>query len=59
MSGVVLFNGVPVMVIVEEPTGVAAVVLIVRTVDQFGLQNGGTKLAVAPAGKPEALKVTG
>ena len=59
MRLVVLLSGEPVMVIVEEPTGVVALVLIVKTLEQLGLQDVEAKLAVAPVGSPEALKVTG
>jgi hypothetical protein len=55
---VVLFKGVPVTVIVELPTGVVALVAIVSVLVQVGLHGLVVKLAVAPAGKPEAASVT-
>ena len=47
-----------VTVIVELPTGVAAVVPTVRTVEQEGLQEGEEKDAVAPVGSPETENET-
>ena len=41
------------------PTGVALVVDIVRMLAQVGLHGSLVKLAVAPAGNPEALRLTG
>ena len=58
MSVVVFASGLPVMVIVEEPTGVELVVVIVSVLVQVGLQLGLEKLALAPAGKPLAARLT-
>jgi len=49
---------VAVTVTVELPAGVAPLALIVRVEEQAGLQEGVEKEAVAPAGKPEAEKLT-
>jgi len=46
------------MVSVELPAGVELVVDIVRVEDPEPLTDAGLKLAVAPAGKPLAAKVT-
>src|SRR5205085_1429208 len=48
----------PVTVIVEEPVGVDAVVASARVVVQVGVHAVGEKVAVAPAGSPEAEKST-
>ena len=49
---------VPVMISVELPAGVELVVETVRVEDPEPLTDVGLKLAVAPAGKPLAAKVT-
>ena len=49
---------VAVTVMVELPAGVEPVVLMVRVEEQFGLQEGEEKEAVAPEGKPEAENET-
>ena len=54
-----LASGEPVMVMVEVPAGVLALVLMVRVLEQVGLQGLLVKVAVAPAGRPEAARVTG
>ena len=46
-----------VTVIVELPRGVEAGVVIVRVVEQLGLQETGEKEAVAPVGNPVAEKL--
>ena len=48
----------PVTVIVEDPAGVVAVVARVTVEGHAGLHDAGEKTAVAPAGKPDAEKVT-
>ena len=53
-----MLKGVPVIVIVELPTGVLVLVLMVSVLVQVGLQLGLEKLAVAPAGRPLALRLT-
>ena len=60
MNIVVLLKGVPVTVIGKVPVGVAPVVAIVSVFEQVGLQEagGGENVAVAPAGSPEAAKLT-
>ena len=58
VSVVVLLNGLPVTVIVELPTGVVAAVAMVSVLVHVGLQEGAEKLAVAPLGRPEALRLT-
>jgi hypothetical protein len=49
---------VAVTVIVEVPAGVELVVLTVRMEEQVGLQEADEKEAVAPVGRPEAVKMT-
>src|SRR5947199_6451427 len=49
---------VPVTVMVEGPAGVDAVVVSVRVVAQVGVHAVGEKVALAPAGSPEAVKDT-
>lgn len=48
----------PVMVIVEDAIGVELVVVMVRVEEPELLIEAGLKLAVAPAGKPPALRAT-
>ena len=50
---------VPVTVIVDDPVGVEVEVVRVNVDEHVGLQDPGENEAVAPAGKPEAEKVTG
>src|SRR2546430_16338093 len=49
----------PVTVMMEEPVGVDAVVVMVRVVTQVGVHAVGEHVALAPAGSPEAEKATG
>ena len=49
---------VAVTMIVEIPAGVELVVLTVRMEEQVGLQEADEKEAVAPVGRPEAVKMT-
>ena len=49
---------VPVTVIVEDPAGVEADVVMVSVDEQVGLHDADEKEAVAPAGRPDAEKVT-
>src|SRR5437867_6765269 len=49
----------PVTVMVAGPVGVLAAVVRVRVVEHVGVQEGAEKEALAPAGSPEAEKVTG
>ena len=49
---------VPVTTTVYVPTGVEAVVAMVMVEEQVGLQEVGTNEAVAPVGRPEAVKET-
>ena len=49
---------VPVTVMLEEPGGVEGVVDRVSVVVQVGLHDAGEKVAVAPRGRPEAVKET-
>src|SRR5262245_29524081 len=51
-------RGVPVTVIGNEPGGVKAPVAMVSVLVQVGVQAVGTKVAVAPVGRPEATQVT-
>jgi hypothetical protein len=46
---------VPVTVTVKVPTGVAAVVVSVNITAHVGVHEGAEKLAVIPAGSPDAL----
>jgi hypothetical protein len=55
---VLLPKGLPVTVIGKLPLGVEALVEIVSALEQVGLQALFVKLALAPDGKPETLKVT-
>ena len=48
-----------VTVIVDIPAGVDALVLMLRVVEQDGLQEAADSEAIVPAGKPEILKETG
>ena len=48
----------PVTVSVKVPVGVAASVVMVSVVVQVGLHDVGEKVAVAPAGRPDAVKET-
>ena len=50
---------VPVTVIVDDPAGVEVEVVRVNVDEHVGLQDPGENEAVAPAGKPDAEKVTG
>ena len=54
----VFASGLPVSVMVELPTGVELVVVIVSVLVQVGLQLGLEKLAVAPVGRPLAVRLT-
>ena len=45
-------------IIVDDPPGVELVVLIVNVEEQVALQLAGEKEGVAPAGNPEAEKLT-
>ena len=47
-----------VTVTVELPAGVELLVLTVRMEEQVGLQEADEKEAVAPVGRPEAVKMT-
>ena len=60
VKAVVLVTPPPVDVTVTRklPAGVDPAVMIVSTVEQAGVQDAEEKLAVAPDGSPEALKVT-
>jgi hypothetical protein len=60
VNAVVFVTPPPVAVteIGKLPGGVEAVVLMLKTVEQLGLQEGNEKDVVAPAGTPEALKET-
>ena len=55
---VVLPKGDPVTVIGKVPVGVAPVVAIVSMLEQVGLQEPRENVGVAPAGSPEAAKLT-
>ena len=48
----------PVTVIIEDPVGVDADVVMVSVDEQVGLHDADEKEAVAPAGRPVAEKVT-
>ena len=48
----------PVTVIVDDPVGVDAAVVTVNVDEHVGLHDPGENEAVAPAGKPDAEKVT-
>jgi hypothetical protein len=52
-------RGVPVTVTGKLPAGVEAAVVTVSVLEQLGVQLPGAKEAVAPAGRPEAEKLTG
>ena len=58
MRVVVRPSGLPVTVMGKVPAGVAAVVVMVRTVEHVGLQAPTENPAVAPLGSPEAEKDT-
>ena len=49
---------VPVMVIVYVPAGVVEAVEIVSADVKLGVPDGGVKVAVAPVGRPEAVRLT-
>jgi hypothetical protein len=49
---------IPKMVIVESPSGVPAVVVIVSVDEPWPVMVDGEKLTVVPAGAPLALRVT-
>ena len=55
---VLLLRGLPATVSGKLPVGVEALVEIVSVLEQVGLQGLFVKLAPAPDGKPEALRVT-
>jgi len=55
---VVLARGDPVTVIGKVPVGVVPIVAIVSMLMQVGLQEARENVAVAPAGSPEAAKLT-
>jgi hypothetical protein len=55
---VVFPSGLPVTVIVYVPVGVEALVAMVSVLEQVGVQGLLLKLAVAPGGRPEALRLT-
>ena len=54
----VFAKGLPVTVIVELPTGVVALVVMVSVLVQVGLHELTEKLAVAPVGSPLAVRLT-
>ena len=59
VSVVVFASGLPVTVIVELPTGVVALVAMVRVLVQVGEHGLFVNVAVAPIGRPEAARLTG
>ncbi len=59
MKDVVLPSGEPVTVMGYVPAGGEALVVMVRVLAQVGLQGLLEKEAVAPLGRPEAVRVTG
>ena len=58
LNPVVLLGALPVTVMEKVPVEVEALVEIVNVLEQVGLQGLFVKAAVAPEGRPEALRVT-